>query len=140
MRNTLGFSLEEVRALLRLSGATGDHNRTELRNLVAKHVGDVRATVADLQGMDRVLSTAMCECASGQQPECPIMDVLSAAPAAFAGAKEQITFCPACELCPELEITDQGVRIGSDENTVRLSPTEWNKIVRLIKSGTLREV
>ena len=68
------------------------------------------------------------------------MDVLSAAPAAFAGAEEPITFCPACELCPELEITDQGVRIGSDENTVRLSPTEWNKIVRLIKSGTLREV
>jgi len=74
----LGFTLDEVRALLRLSGADDDHTRAELRNLVAKHVGDIRARIADLQAMERVLSDAICECASGQQPGCPIMDVLSA--------------------------------------------------------------
>jgi len=136
----LGFSLEEVRALLRLSGADGDHNRVELRNLVVAHVAELRARIDDLLWMDRVLSAAICECASGQQPECPIMDVLSDAPAASPGTGEPITFCPACELCPELEITDQGVRIGEDKNNVRLSPAEWNKVVRLIKNGTLREV
>ena len=135
----LGFSLEQVRALLRLCGADDDHNRAELRNLVAAHLAELRARIAELLGMDRVLSTAICECASGQQPECPIMDVLSDAPAASAEPKKT-TVCPACELCPELEITDQGVRIGADKNNVRLSPAEWNKLVRLVRSGTLREV
>jgi hypothetical protein len=67
------------------------------------------------------------------------MDVLSDAPAASA-EPINVILCPACELCPELEITDQGVRIGEDENNVRLSPAEWNKLVRLVRSGTLREV
>jgi MerR family mercuric resistance operon transcriptional regulator len=74
----LGFTLDEVRALLRLSRADGDNTRAELRNLVANHVGDIRARIADLQAMERVLSGAVCECASGQQPGCPIMNVLSA--------------------------------------------------------------
>jgi hypothetical protein len=38
------------------------------------------------------------------------------------------------------EITDQGVTIGEDANTVRLSHAEWNELVRLVKSGELREV
>jgi hypothetical protein len=50
------------------------------------------------------------------------------------------TLCPECEYCPEVEITDQGVTIGEDANTVRLSRAEWNGLVRLIKSGALREV
>src|SRR6516225_5010033 len=45
-----------------------------------------------------------------------------------------------CEECPEVEITDQGVTIGEDENIVRLSHAEWNELVRLIKDGKLQEV
>ena len=52
----------------------------------------------------------------------------------------KVTLCPLCTECPEVEITDQGVRIGEDENTVRLSHAEWNELVRLIKAGQLREV
>ena len=52
----------------------------------------------------------------------------------------KFTLCPACAACPEVEITDQGVRIGEDENTVRLSHAEWNELVRLVKAGDLREV
>jgi hypothetical protein len=48
--------------------------------------------------------------------------------------------CPACAACPEVEITDQGVTIGEDGNTVRLSHAEWNELVRLVKSGELREI
>ena len=47
---------------------------------------------------------------------------------------------PACTACPEVEITDQGVTIGKDDNIVRLSYAEWNELVRLVKSGELREV
>ena len=52
----------------------------------------------------------------------------------------KFTLCPHCTACPEVEITDQEITIGEDENTVRLSPAEWNELVRLIKSGALREV
>jgi len=47
---------------------------------------------------------------------------------------------PSLPACPEVEITDQGVIIGEDANTVRLSHAEWNELVRLVKSGELREV
>ena len=50
------------------------------------------------------------------------------------------TLCPACTACPEVEITDQGVTIGEQENIVRLSHAEWNELVRLVKSGELREI
>jgi hypothetical protein len=53
---------------------------------------------------------------------------------------QKFTLCPACAACPEVEITDQGVTIGEEGNTVRLSHAEWNELVRLVKSGELREV
>jgi hypothetical protein len=53
---------------------------------------------------------------------------------------KKFTLCPACAACPEVEITDQGVTIGEDADTVRLSHAEWNELVRLVKSGELREV
>jgi hypothetical protein len=52
----------------------------------------------------------------------------------------KFTLCEECEHCPEVEITDQGVRIGEDDNTVRLSHAEWNLLVRLVKSGAVGEV
>jgi len=52
----------------------------------------------------------------------------------------KVTICVACEACPEIEITDQGVTIGEDANIVRLSRAEWNELVRLTQSGELREV
>ena len=53
---------------------------------------------------------------------------------------KKVTLCPACTACPEVEITDQGVKIGEDGNTVRLSHADWNELVRLVRSGELREV
>jgi MerR family mercuric resistance operon transcriptional regulator len=80
----LGFSLDGVRALLKLSETDGDHIRTELRSIVAMHVDDIRAritdlraSITDLQTMERVLSNAIRACECGQQPDCPIMELLS---------------------------------------------------------------
>ena len=53
---------------------------------------------------------------------------------------KKFTLCPACTACPEVEITDQGVTIGAEANAVRLSHAEWNELVRLVRSGELREV
>jgi len=52
----------------------------------------------------------------------------------------KFTLCGECEHCPEVEITDQGVRVGEDDNTARLSHAEWNLLVRLVKTGALGEV
>jgi hypothetical protein len=52
----------------------------------------------------------------------------------------KFSLCPLCTECPEIEISDQGVRIGEDANTVRLSHAEWNELLRLIKAGELHAV
>lgn len=52
----------------------------------------------------------------------------------------KIKLCPNCTDCPSVEITDQGVTIGEDENTVRLSRVEWNDLVARIRRGELREI
>jgi hypothetical protein len=53
---------------------------------------------------------------------------------------KKLTLREHCDECPEVEITDQGVTIGEDANTVRLLHAEWNELVRLIKSGELHEI
>ena len=74
----LGFTLDEVRAFMRLAGSDSDDNAcAEARSLAAAHVADIRAKIADLQAMERVLADAICECEAGQQPRCPLIDVLS---------------------------------------------------------------
>jgi len=74
----LGFTLDEVRALLGLAAADGEEVRAETRNLAAAHVADIRAKIADLQAMESVLTEAICECDAGQQLRCPLIEVLSA--------------------------------------------------------------
>ena len=73
----LGFTLDDVRAFMRLAGTEGDDACAEARNLAAAHVADIRAKIADLQAMERVLTDAICECESKLQPRCPLIEILS---------------------------------------------------------------
>jgi MerR family mercuric resistance operon transcriptional regulator len=75
----LGFSLDDVRALLRLAASDGADVRAEARHVFSAHVEDIRAKIADLQSMEQVLTEAIRECAAGRQPKCPLIDVLSGA-------------------------------------------------------------
>jgi MerR family mercuric resistance operon transcriptional regulator len=71
----LGFSLEEVRRLLELA----DHHRRpcgEARRLAAAHLEDVRARIADLQRMERVLKATVARCGRGSGPHCPLIAAL----------------------------------------------------------------
>jgi hypothetical protein len=52
----------------------------------------------------------------------------------------KVVLCPACGACPAVEITDQGVTIGEDQNTVRLTHAEWNDLIARIRRGELSEV
>jgi MerR family mercuric resistance operon transcriptional regulator len=75
----LGFTLDAVRALLALSDDDASAACAEVRQLAASHLAEVRAKIADLQAMERVLADAVRRCAAGELPGCPIIDALSAA-------------------------------------------------------------
>lgn len=53
---------------------------------------------------------------------------------------KKFSLCPLCTECPEVVITDEGVTIGEDANTVKLTHAEWNELVSLIKSGEVDEI
>jgi len=72
----LGFTLDEVRALLRLA-ASGHDACAEVRTLAAKHLTEVRAKITDLHSMERALAKAVRECDSGEQASCPLIEALS---------------------------------------------------------------
>ena len=73
----LGFALDEVRALLKLSETNDARACGEVREISAAHLEDIRRRIADLRGMARVLSSTIHQCAAGQQPSCPLIDALS---------------------------------------------------------------
>lgn len=72
----LGFSLDEVRALLALSNKSGTAACAEVRELAATHLQQVRARILDLQAMERVLKEAVRRCDAGAFPGCPLIDAL----------------------------------------------------------------
>ncbi|TMJ56601.1 MAG: helix-turn-helix domain-containing protein [Alphaproteobacteria bacterium] len=75
----LGFTLDQVRALLALSENDRQGACTEVRELAARHLGEVRAKIADLRALERVLADAVKRCAAAELSACPIIDALSAA-------------------------------------------------------------
>ncbi|WP_428392670.1 MerR family transcriptional regulator [Lichenicoccus sp.] len=76
----LGFRLDEVRALLGLATASQDAC-VQVRDIAATHLAEVRAKVADLRAIERVLSDAVRRCDAGETSGCPLIGVLAAAPA-----------------------------------------------------------
>lgn len=73
----LGFTLDEIRALLALSTDGGQDTCAEVRELAADHLGEVQAKIADLRAMERVLADAVRRCDAGETPGCPLIDTLS---------------------------------------------------------------
>jgi MerR family transcriptional regulator, mercuric resistance operon regulatory protein len=73
----LGFTLDEVRGLLRLAASDRQDARIEARTLAIAHVADIRAKIADLHAMERVLADAICACEAGGQIRCPLIEVIS---------------------------------------------------------------
>ncbi|WP_425596520.1 MerR family transcriptional regulator [Roseobacter litoralis] len=71
----LGFSLEEVRGLL---GLVDDQSRTcaEVQIIAEDHLADVRAKIADLKRIERVLSETVARCTGNAAPECAVIDAL----------------------------------------------------------------
>ena len=71
----LGFTLEEVRGLLRLVDG-GSYTCAEVKTLTLDHAAEVRRKIADLRKLERVLKEMAAECDGSEVPECPIIDAL----------------------------------------------------------------
>ena len=73
----LGFTLDQVRALLALSAKDGRDACCEVHDLAAGHLAEVGAKITDLRAMERILADAVRRCTAGELPGCPIIDALS---------------------------------------------------------------
>jgi MerR family mercuric resistance operon transcriptional regulator len=71
----LGFSLDEIRTLLRLGGPEKASCR-EVRAIAVRHLEDIRAKLSDLKKLERLLSTTVARCSGKTAPECPVLDIL----------------------------------------------------------------
>ncbi|MDE5444838.1 MerR family DNA-binding protein [Bradyrhizobium sp. CSA207] len=71
----LGFSLDEIRALLRLVDER-DQPCAEALAVAATHLQEIRAKIADLKRLERVLKDVVVQCGDGTLPECPLIETL----------------------------------------------------------------
>jgi MerR family mercuric resistance operon transcriptional regulator len=71
----LGFSLDDIRALLRLGGPQKASCR-EVRRIASHHLDDIRAKITDLRKLERLLSKTVAQCSGSTAPDCPVLDIL----------------------------------------------------------------
>ncbi len=71
----LGFSLNEIRALLLLAGPEKASCR-EVREIASHHLEDIRTKLADLNKLERLLAKTVARCSGKTAPDCPILDIL----------------------------------------------------------------
>jgi MerR family mercuric resistance operon transcriptional regulator len=71
----LGFTLDEVRALLSLVDG-GDYSCDEVRALTLKHRAGVRKKIKDLRRLETILTEISAKCVGGDIPDCPIIEAL----------------------------------------------------------------
>jgi MerR family mercuric resistance operon transcriptional regulator len=71
----LGFSIDEVWKLLKLAE---ERKRpcTEVRVVAGAHLADVRAKIADLRAMERVLRETVARCTDGRRADCALIEAL----------------------------------------------------------------
>jgi len=75
----LGFTLDEVRGLLRLVG-DGHYTCAQVQELALRHTDEIQRKIEDLRRMERSLKEMAAQCSGKEIPECPIIEILSEAP------------------------------------------------------------
>ncbi len=86
----LGFTLEEIRQLLRLVDGS-NFTCAQVETLAHAHARDIHQKIADLKKLKSVLEAMASQCTGGEVPECPIVDALfdSQTPLRSATAKRR---------------------------------------------------
>jgi MerR family mercuric resistance operon transcriptional regulator len=72
----LGFSIEQIRGLVALVDG-GTQTCAEVKERTEKHLGDVRAKIADLKRIEKVLAKTAAQCSGEDVPECPVLEALA---------------------------------------------------------------
>ena len=73
----LGFGLDDIRALLKLSEPSTMSCCESVEKIAAHHLESVRAKLADLTRMEKVLSETVAQCGAHPQA-CPVIEMLEA--------------------------------------------------------------
>ena len=73
----LGFSIDEIRALLRL-GAPEKALCREVHEIAVQHLERIRVKVADLRRLERLLAKTVARCSGNTALGCPVLDMLDA--------------------------------------------------------------
>lgn len=71
----LGFTPDEVRAIVELGGP-GKANCAEVRDIAAHHLEQVRAKIADLIEIERLLAQTIEHCSGRPDAECAVIDMI----------------------------------------------------------------
>jgi MerR family transcriptional regulator, mercuric resistance operon regulatory protein len=71
----LGFSPDQIRTLLDLGGPE-NASCAEVRMVAAQHLDDIRAKIADLRKLERLLAKTIAKCSGHRVPDCPVIDIL----------------------------------------------------------------
>ncbi len=71
----LGFSLGDIRALLKLIDG-GGYTCGQVEAITLHHLGNIRQKILDLEKLEKILAEVSSQCGGGVVPECPILDAL----------------------------------------------------------------
>jgi MerR family mercuric resistance operon transcriptional regulator len=71
----LGFSIEDIRALLMLTAPT-HRSCAEVKEIASAHLISVQAKLADLAKLENILATTVAQCSGDDSPACPVLDIL----------------------------------------------------------------
>ncbi len=71
----LGFTLDEVRTLLRLVDGSR-YTCAQVKRITVHHLDDIRRKIEDLRKIERALRAMASRCAGGAVPACPVIDAL----------------------------------------------------------------
>lgn len=71
----LGFSMEGIRGLMGLEDGAAP-TCAEVKERTERHLADVRAKIADLRRIEKVLSATAARCSGDDVPDCPVLETL----------------------------------------------------------------
>ena len=71
----LGFTLDEIKALLALS-EPARRSCADVSRIAGAHLEDVRAKIKHLRRLERILAETVSKCSGRKTPACPVLDML----------------------------------------------------------------
>ena len=84
----LGFTLEEIRALLALGGPERAPC-ADVHKIAGAHLANVRKKLSDLVKLEAILAETVAQCSDGATPDCPVLDILDGGRSGIPGARSR---------------------------------------------------